>query len=162
MPVRVAFFKSDCRDCGNMFPYPLLPDHETYGTFMAKGPDGRTFAYLCSLIGPGQVGWDEVASIFGKIAAEKNLILDEERDDLQRLVGKCLDSVNGHELSITEGPRCPECGSNNINYGDGELIDSKEIPEASFEQFLSLNPQDRERRIRHLLKEGTGKPDAPG
>jgi len=160
--MRVAFFKSDCRDCGHSFPYPLLPDQESYGTCIAKGSDGRTFAYLCCLIGPGQVGWDEVASIFSKIAIEKNLILYEERDDLQQLIGKCLDPVNGLELSIAEGPICPDCGSTNIDYGDGELIETREIPEASFEQFLSLSAEDRERRILHLLEEGTEEPDFPG
>lgn len=122
-----------------------------YGEFIAKGIRGIGAAYLNVYAGAGS-DWDRIEDLQKRLAGCANV-------DLQWLIGKCLDPIEGEELSIIGGPRCSRCGSGRVT-GIEESAGLIEIPNASFTRFNSLTPTDQEQFIARLCREWKRPPRA--
>lgn len=144
----VATFRCVCETCSAEFSAPLLSDSASFGEFIARGRNGKANAYLNSFEG----GWDEVEKVWEKVRESHGSERDEP-DELQAVIGRCLDPVDGEALSIDGGPVCPSCGSDRVAYGDAARTGEADLPPASFDGFLKLSPKERAKFIRGILEE---------
>lgn len=143
---RVATFEASCRRCGQSFALPMLSDHE-WGEFIAAASRGAIYAYLDSYTEPA---WDRIA-----VTVKRSLGATASAEDVECairvVVGKCMDLVEGQELSIANRPVCPACGAPHVVRRPDERVGTMDVPVASFEAFasLSIDEQDEVTR-RHL------------
>lgn len=144
--MRVARFKAKCKDCSNDFLIPLLSDF-AYGEFIARGQFGKEFGYLNSF---EQKAWGMIDEIFKSLRSNDKNKEDDESACFQKVVGKCIDKIDGEEFSIVSGPVCPKCFSRKIDYDDQIVIDFYEIPEATFNALMNLNEDDRKKFVERL------------
>lgn len=147
--MRIARFKAECKQCSNIFLVPLLSDF-SYGEFIGNSRSGRAFVYLNAF---EEKAWDVIKEIVNGLSSNK-MIADKKRaEQFQRIVGKCMDKIDGEEFSMTEGFVCPKCLSNKIDYDHNDAVDFCEIKNASFDCFLNMKEQERINFVENLMLE---------
>jgi hypothetical protein len=152
--MEIKFYKAICNKCSYVFTVPVLGDM-SYGEFIAKGDKGNIFGYLNAF--DNEEAWKYIEYFFTKLCNQNNKSSDC-RDGIEQfyyIIGKCLDKIEGQELSIVGFPKCPNCRipCGNFNDNDNNFIEKKDIPRASFEEFLSLNDFQRKKHIYILWNE---------
>ena len=122
---------------------------ESYGEFIVKGEAGNAVAYLCAFTKPG---WNVVQDIHASLTRSRfsRLRGASSRGCLQWVIGRCLDSLDGEQLSLNKRVVCPLCHSEHVSYGDAVRVGFVDLPVASFSRFLSLSPGERTSRVRQL------------
>ena len=145
--MNVATFRAECKDCGTQFDNPSLGSM-AYGEFIARGDKGTVFAYLPAF---GNPGWDKIDGIFKKVFPKERK--SRETDCLQWVIGKCLDPIDGQDLSIVGGTVCPQCQGTNVMDGDELRTGALDLPNATFSSFLALDETSQEQRVRMLCDE---------
>jgi hypothetical protein len=143
---RVAIFDSECQDCGAQFAEPHLGDM-VYGAFIARGDKGTAFAYLNAIREPA---WDVVKGVHRQVSRSR---LNRVRavssvECFQWLIGRCLDPIDGQQLSIVSWAVCPQCHSHNVIIHEARKLGSFELPSASFASFLALSSRKRRSFVR--------------
>jgi hypothetical protein len=137
----LAMCKAGCRDCGGECSYPSLSDF-TYGDFILHSDDGLTFRLLHAIN-------NEVWNFADKHVLDKKDVSARERASiLQEVVARLADCMDGH--SFTMRMVCPFCGSNHLSRWDGERTSLADIPEATFQAFLSLGEIAKETLLHNL------------
>lgn len=142
--MNVATFRATCKDCGAHFDNPSLGSM-AYGEFIARGDRGTVFAYLPTF---GNPGWDKIDQVFKKVFPKQKQ--SAQTDCFQWVVGKCLDPIDGQELSIFSGTVCPNCHTTNVMAGDDVHTGTLDLPDATFSNFLALDEGAQEQRVRAL------------
>lgn len=132
---RVATFEAKCQSCGNVFPSPQLSDF-AYGEFLLTGTDGTVHAHLVAI---DNEAW----------AVADPVVPNGDVDTLQEVVARLADPVDGQPLTMLH--ICPSCQSNDWAYWGRDRIGSADIPSATFNKFLALQPVQRKQRVRELL-----------
>ena len=149
--MKVATFRATCSDCHTPFDNPLLPDG-SYGEFIARGERGTVFAYLFAI---NNMGWDRIDQFVKKVFPQK--YGSSETECFQWVIGKCLDPIDGQELSIVGNPVCPSCLGTHVMYGDDIRTGELDLLDATFSKFLSLDDLAQEQRIKELCDQWLAK-----
>lgn len=148
--MEISTFRANCNACSETFAVPLLSDF-SYGEFIARAQDGRTHGYLNSVEEPG---WDSVEHALNIVKIQTPDLSDfDSTKCFQWLVGKCMDSINGQELSIVSRPVCPACASSEISYSDADLVGYESVPSVTFSTFMGLDEPKRISLVSRLLGE---------
>ena len=147
--MNIAAFSSECQSCTNRFEIPVLSDF-SYGKFIAKGKSGKTFAYLNAI--EHETEWDSIEEIYNEIC-ELDAKLIKNTDAFQYLVGRCMNRVNGEELSIIRKWVCPECQSEDVRVELGEAVGLMNMEDVSFSEFLSVSEDGKRKLLRQYLQE---------
>jgi hypothetical protein len=144
----IATFLAACRDCAARFPVPLLSDQEGYGEFIARGRCGRANAYLNSFEAPWPELWGLATEVLREVRATRTSVAT-----FQNLISRCIDAVEGEALSIGEGPFCPACRSDNVEYGDAFKTGSISLPYATCTGFQALRQEQKQSLLKQLAAE---------
>lgn len=144
--MRAARFEAKCKDCSNIFLIPLLSDF-SYGEFIAKGQSGKGFVYLNAF---KEKAWGVIDEIIKSSRSHDKNKEYEESECFQKVVGQCIDTIDGEEFSIISDPVCPKCLSRKIDYDDRDIIDFHEIPEATFNGIVNMEEDERKIFIEKL------------
>ena len=145
----IITFRGSCNACKEHLTVPLLSDF-AYGEFIARAYDGRTHGYLNTF---EESAWDSIEQIFGLVNVK---FIDRELESIesfQWVLGKCIDPINGHELSIVLGPVCSFCGSKDVTYGNAIKVGYQSIPTVSFSEFMKLDESGKFTLLEKLLEE---------
>jgi len=147
MPIQIATFKAICMQCQSVFSIPLLPD-QAFGEFIAWGENGKAAVYLSAY---EDGNWDYIISLYHQVTGGPLSDIEKETNCVQWLIGRCLDTVEGENLSIMGGPVCPACHSHRVGYGNSIKTGGVTLQDATFGQFSSLNKNGQIEHIRELL-----------
>jgi hypothetical protein len=144
----IATFLAECRKCAARFQVPLLSDQEGYGEFIARGRRGRANAYLNSLEAPWPELWDLATEVLKEVRATRT-----SAAMVRTFISRCIDAVEGEALSIGEGPFCPACNSDNIEYGDAFKTGSISLPYATCTGFQTLPQEQKQSLLKQFAAE---------
>ena len=150
MPRSVRFFRNTCSHCNNDVGIPLLGDF-AYAEFVFQTQDGKSFAYSSAIDHPA---WARMKSIFLDSAG---IALDQNNDDIriyQNVLIRCADLRDGKRYT-TEFPLCSTCGRKIEFYNDDETLYDEEVPDVTWNEFLSLPSVDQTTRVLTLIQEET-------
>jgi hypothetical protein len=141
--MRIETGMAQCRDCGRIFQYPRLPGEYSYGEFILEGRSGGIHAYLFLLDGDGDTVIRCVESS-----------LPEEFSDFVEVVARLADAIDGQRLTTRHS--CPNCGSADWKRPPEkfrEIIGSEEIPDVTFNEFLTLSDEARQKKVTDIALE---------
>ena len=144
----VATFRADCQACGHAFPNPLLSDFD-YGECLLRGERGSAVRHLVALTEPA---WDVIMELFPGPRVTPQGYPDAGR--LRWVIARLADPVDGERflMDIT----CPRCHSTDVDYGAGESLGTIDVPDATFERFMTLSPAERAAEVESLAREYPG------
>lgn len=135
----IATFESKCASCHSVFAAPWLGEF-AYGEFVLTGMRGNVYALLTAI---GNEAWDLVQAV----------VPDVDVDTFQELLARLADPVNGQSWTMSHV--CPRCESHEWTYWGGDRMGNVDVPNATFNTFLALQPVEREQRALQLLAELT-------
>lgn len=145
MPRSVRFFRNSCPHCKEEVGLPSLGSF-AYGEFVYQTEDGRSYAYVQSI---GHPAWERIQSIFDRVEPRSS-DPDHRARIFQRVMIRCADPLAGKRFT-TRFPLCSRCGEAIPSYSTEEPLFDEEIPDATWEDFLSATDADQEARVRDLI-----------
>lgn len=145
--MNVTTFQAECLSCNTTFAYPLLSDH-SYGEFIAQLQACDDYVYISSFAQPA---WERISKCFSS-SAFCDVTTPEAVDCFHWVVGRCIDTIGNQAYSIGQ-PTCPSCGSRRVSYSDTGRVGLRDIPDASFRNFMRLSEMDQARFVQNLVSE---------
>lgn len=151
MPKSVRFFKNTCPHCKREVGIPSLGSF-AYGEFIYQTEDGRSYAYVSA---SGNPAWRRIDSIF-KDVDWKSSDQDYRSRIFQKVLILCADPHEGKRFT-TRFPLCSKCGEKIRGGNDDEPLFDEEIPDATWDEFLSTSDADQRAKVLSLIdKLGAG------
>jgi RNA polymerase subunit RPABC4/transcription elongation factor Spt4 len=144
--IRLSTSSAACRACHAVFTTPREP--EAPSMFLARGEKGTAFAAIDALDCPA---WDFIAEVVdGLNGGEQSR---RAAEGFLRIVGRCVDPVDGQAMVLGGGPVCPACGSREVAQDEGGTAGQREVAPASFAAFMILDVPSRIEHIKRLWRE---------
>jgi len=137
--VTVAVLRGECVDCSRDFVSYALPDLSYGYKLLQFVNDGSVAAVLRCLDNPVVY---ELLDIVAKVAGNKA--------DVNVAVGICCDPINGKSMGVGLSPKCPACGSSNVDEFDSQPSQMAvlELPHVTHELWERQSREGREQAVR--------------
>lgn len=151
MPRSVRFFKNTCPHCKDEVGIPSLGSF-AYGEFIYQTENGRSYAYASAVEHPA---WERIEAIFKNVDWRSSDQGYRSRI-LQRVLILCADPFEGERFT-TRFPLCSKCGEKIRSFNEDEPLFDEEIPDATWNEFLSTADADQNAKVLALVdKLGAG------
>ena len=145
MPRSVRFFRNTCPHCKAEVGVPSLGSF-VYGEFIYQTEDGRSYAYVSAEEHPV---WARIESILRNVDWRSS-DQDYRSRIFQRVLIGCADPYKGKRFT-TRVNLCSECGEKIRDYKTDEPLFDEEIPDATWNEFLSTTDSDQNAKVLALI-----------
>lgn len=146
--MKTTISRATCKDCGQEFEYPNVPDMDW--TLFFYSEQGSVLGFYEPLLHPL---WDNVKQTLIKNTPD-SLDLSHDNDPnvgsrLQWVIASCADKIDN--LRLTSEFACRQCHSSNLILFD-EAMEVRNIPQVSFKEFESLNEDNKVKKALNFTK----------